>query len=127
MIGFKVGDFYDIPFEDNTFDAVFFGNCFAYVTDSSKTLNEQKRVTKNREKLLPMILMVQLSFSILLNLIYLGGFSQQQQKVLKKINPILHSIIIREKNARSFNRSRHLLLAAVLPFASAGIKEETFI
>ena len=36
MIEFKGGDFYDIPFEDNTFDAVFFGNCFAYVTESSK-------------------------------------------------------------------------------------------
>jgi SAM-dependent methyltransferase len=52
MIEFKVGDFYDIPFEDNTFDTVFFGNCFAYVNDSSKTLNEQKRVTKNGGKVI---------------------------------------------------------------------------
>jgi len=52
MIEFKVGDFYDIPFEDNTFDTVFFGNCFAYVTDSLKTLTEQKRVTKNGGKVI---------------------------------------------------------------------------
>lgn len=46
VMEFRVGDFYNIPFPDNTFDLVFFGNCFAYVTDQRRVLEEQKRVTK---------------------------------------------------------------------------------
>lgn len=46
IIEFKIGDFYAIPFEDDTFDLAFFGNCFAYVTDPFMVLAEQKRVTK---------------------------------------------------------------------------------
>jgi ubiquinone/menaquinone biosynthesis C-methylase UbiE len=46
IIEFREGDFYASPFEDDTFDLVFFGNCLAYVTDVSRTLEEQKRVTK---------------------------------------------------------------------------------
>lgn len=46
IIEFRDGDFNASPFEDDTFDLVFFGNCFAYVTDAIKVLEEQKRVTK---------------------------------------------------------------------------------
>ena len=45
-IEFHKGDFRSVPFEDESFDLVFFGNCFAYVTDHQKVLEEQKRVTK---------------------------------------------------------------------------------
>ncbi len=46
IIEFREADFYAIPFEDDVFDLTFFGNCFAYVTDAFKVLEEQKRVTK---------------------------------------------------------------------------------
>lgn len=46
IIEFMEANFHDIPFEDNAFDVIFFGNCFAYVMDPSKVLDEQKRVTK---------------------------------------------------------------------------------
>ncbi len=46
IIEFRESDFYTIPFEDDTFDLVFFASCFAYVTDAFKVLEEQKRVTK---------------------------------------------------------------------------------
>ena len=46
IIDFQVGDFYSLPFVDESFDLVFFGNCFAYVTDHQRVLKEQKRVTK---------------------------------------------------------------------------------
>jgi ubiquinone/menaquinone biosynthesis C-methylase UbiE len=45
-IHYQTGDFHNIPFEANTFDVVFFGNCFAYVTDYSTVMNELKRVLK---------------------------------------------------------------------------------
>lgn len=46
IIEFQEGDFYAVPFGDESFDLVFFSNCFAYVTDPLKVLQEQKRVTK---------------------------------------------------------------------------------
>jgi ubiquinone/menaquinone biosynthesis C-methylase UbiE len=46
IIEFHKSDFYKIPFEDNTFDLVFFGNCFAYVTGHDKIIKEMKRVAK---------------------------------------------------------------------------------
>ncbi len=46
ILEFQEADFYAIPFKDDTFDLIFFGNCFAYVTDAFKVLEEQKRVTK---------------------------------------------------------------------------------
>ena len=46
IIEFHQGDFYSVPFEDESFDFVFFGNCFAYVTEHQKVLEEQKRVVK---------------------------------------------------------------------------------
>lgn len=46
IIEFQEGDFCAAPFADETFDLVFFGNCFAYVTDAFNVLQEQKRVTK---------------------------------------------------------------------------------
>ena len=46
IIEFRKGNFYDTPFKENTFDLVFFGNCFAYVSDYFKVLEEMKRVTK---------------------------------------------------------------------------------
>lgn len=46
IIEFHEGDFRSVPFEDESFDLVFFGNCFAYVTDHQKVLEEQKRVTR---------------------------------------------------------------------------------
>ncbi len=47
IIEFRKGNFYDTSFKENTFDLVFFGNCFAYVSDYFKVLEEMKRVTKN--------------------------------------------------------------------------------
>lgn len=46
IIEFQEANFYAIPFKDDTFDLIFFGNCFAYVTDAFKVLEEQKRVAK---------------------------------------------------------------------------------
>jgi ubiquinone/menaquinone biosynthesis C-methylase UbiE len=50
IIDYKVADFYTVPYKDDTFDLIFFGNCFAYVTDPLKVLEEQKRVTKKGGK-----------------------------------------------------------------------------
>ena len=46
IIEFQEADFYDVPFDDDTFDLIFFGNCFAYVTDYFKIMEEMKRVAK---------------------------------------------------------------------------------
>lgn len=46
IINFQEGDFSCLPFADESFDMVFFGNCFAYVTQYDKILQEQKRVIK---------------------------------------------------------------------------------
>jgi ubiquinone/menaquinone biosynthesis C-methylase UbiE len=46
IIEFRKENFYDVSFKENTFDLVFFGNCFAYITDYFKVLEEMKRVTK---------------------------------------------------------------------------------
>lgn len=46
IIEFREADFLNIPFGDDTFDLIFFANCFAYVTEPFKALEEQKRVTK---------------------------------------------------------------------------------
>jgi len=46
IIEFHKGDFRSVPFEDDSFDLVFFGNCVSYVADRQKVLEEQKRVTK---------------------------------------------------------------------------------
>lgn len=51
IIEFHKGDFYALPFEDESFDVVFCGNCFAYVTDHSRMLKEQKRMTKKGGKI----------------------------------------------------------------------------
>jgi ubiquinone/menaquinone biosynthesis C-methylase UbiE len=46
LVEFILADFSAVPFADNAFDAVFFGNCSAYVTNAAEVLEEQKRVTK---------------------------------------------------------------------------------
>ncbi|MBD3253911.1 MAG: methyltransferase domain-containing protein [Candidatus Lokiarchaeota archaeon] len=46
IMEFRRGDFYDLPYDDDSFDVVFFGNCFAYVIDAARVLAEQKRLTK---------------------------------------------------------------------------------
>ena len=46
IIEFRKGNFHDVPFDNDTFDLIFFGNCFAYVADYVKILDEMKRVTK---------------------------------------------------------------------------------
>ena len=46
VIEFRKDDFYDASFDNDTFDLVFFSNCFAYVTDYFKIIEEMKRVTK---------------------------------------------------------------------------------
>ncbi len=46
LVEFALADFSAVPFADNAFDALFFGNCSAYVTDAAEVLEEQKRVTK---------------------------------------------------------------------------------
>lgn len=51
IIEFLEADLYAIPFKDNTFDVVFFGNTLAYVTDPLKALEEQKRVLKKGGRL----------------------------------------------------------------------------
>lgn len=45
-VEFHQVDFYSIPFDADTFDTTFCGNCLLYVTDPFKMLAEQKRVTK---------------------------------------------------------------------------------
>lgn len=50
IIEFKEADFHKIPFDANKFDFVFFGNCFAYVTEIEKVIEEMKRVTKEGGK-----------------------------------------------------------------------------
>jgi ubiquinone/menaquinone biosynthesis C-methylase UbiE len=47
IIEFRKDDFHDASFDNDTFDLVFFSNCFAYVTDHFKIIEEMKRVTKN--------------------------------------------------------------------------------
>jgi ubiquinone/menaquinone biosynthesis C-methylase UbiE len=47
IIEFRKDDFHDASFDNDTFDLVFFCNCFAYVTDYFKIIEEMKRVTKN--------------------------------------------------------------------------------
>ncbi|MDQ3932057.1 MAG: methyltransferase domain-containing protein [Actinomycetota bacterium] len=49
---FVIADFYRIPFADDTFDAVFFGNCLAYVPDAVALLNEHKRVTRPQGRII---------------------------------------------------------------------------
>ncbi len=51
-IKFQVGDFNNLSFEDESFDAVFFGNCFAYVTEPNRVLNEMKRVIRKGGKVI---------------------------------------------------------------------------
>lgn len=46
IIEFRKDNFYDVPFDNDTFDLVFFGNCLAYITDYFKIMEEMKRVTK---------------------------------------------------------------------------------
>jgi len=46
IVEFRKDNFYDVPFDNDTFDLIFFGNCFAYVADYVKILEEMKRVTK---------------------------------------------------------------------------------
>jgi len=50
IIEFREADFNASPFEDDTFDLIFFSNCFAYVTEPLKALEEQARVTKKGER-----------------------------------------------------------------------------
>lgn len=47
IIEFRKDDFHDASFDNDTFDLVFFSNCFAYVSDHFKIIEEMKRVTKN--------------------------------------------------------------------------------
>lgn len=50
IIEFLEGDLYFIPFKNNTFDMIFFGNTLSYITEPLKALEEQKRVTKKGGK-----------------------------------------------------------------------------
>lgn len=45
-ITFDVADFNQIPYEDDTFDVVFCGNCFQFVKDHDALFKEIKRVTR---------------------------------------------------------------------------------
>jgi ubiquinone/menaquinone biosynthesis C-methylase UbiE len=46
IIDFQEGDFYAIPSGESSFDVVIFGNCFAYVDNVTKVMEELKRVSK---------------------------------------------------------------------------------
>jgi ubiquinone/menaquinone biosynthesis C-methylase UbiE len=46
LIEFKKSDFNEIPFRSDKFDFTFFGNCFAYVEDHFKVIEEMKRTAK---------------------------------------------------------------------------------
>lgn len=46
LIEFKKSDFNEIPFRSDKFDFIFFGNCFAYVEDHFKVIEEMKRTAK---------------------------------------------------------------------------------
>ncbi len=46
IITYKEGCFLDIPCDDNTFDAIFFGNTFMYIDSPEAVIEEQKRVLK---------------------------------------------------------------------------------
>jgi ubiquinone/menaquinone biosynthesis C-methylase UbiE len=46
LIEFRKSDFHDTPFRNDIFDFIFFGNCFAYVTDHFKVIEEMKRIAK---------------------------------------------------------------------------------
>jgi ubiquinone/menaquinone biosynthesis C-methylase UbiE len=46
LIEFKKSDFHEIPFRSDMFDFIFFGNCFAYVEDHFKVIEEMKRAAK---------------------------------------------------------------------------------
>jgi len=46
IMEFHEGSFYELPFPGNSFSAIFFSNCFTYVTDPERVLSEQKRVAR---------------------------------------------------------------------------------
>lgn len=46
LIEFRKSDFNEIPSRDDKFDFTFFGNCFAYVEDHLKVIEEMKRTAK---------------------------------------------------------------------------------
>lgn len=46
LMEFKHANFYEVPVPEDYFDAVFFGNCFAYVTDHARVLTEMQRITR---------------------------------------------------------------------------------
>lgn len=50
VVEFRIGDLYDIPFEDDSFDVVLCGNTYAYITEPLEALEEQRRVTKRGGK-----------------------------------------------------------------------------
>ena len=52
ILEFRKCNFYNIPFDKETFDTVFFGNCLAYVDDHLKILEEIKRITKKGGKII---------------------------------------------------------------------------
>lgn len=46
VIALALGDFHELPFHEEAFDAVFLGNCFCYVDDVPPVLDAHRRVTK---------------------------------------------------------------------------------
>lgn len=48
---YREGSFTAIPFADETFDVVFFGNCFMYVDEPAVVIEELKRVAKKGGKI----------------------------------------------------------------------------
>jgi SAM-dependent methyltransferase len=46
VMEFQEGSFYDLPFSDDSFSRIFFGNCLAYCADPGRVLFEQKRVAQ---------------------------------------------------------------------------------
>lgn len=51
-ITYQEGRFTSIPFADHTFDVIFFGNTFMYVNSPEAVLKEQKRVLKERGRVI---------------------------------------------------------------------------
>jgi len=52
VTSFARGDFSQVPFRDDVFDAVFLGNCLSYASDAAGVIREMKRVTRSNGRVI---------------------------------------------------------------------------